>query len=113
MIYPNTYKIKITASNPSDSSMDITKWATVNVKISDLVVFIDGGDRKIDISIDNTFRVNVEPKNSNLVYRWSCHEQGSGSFCISPDNTYIVFPNNETMTLEADAIFPDKAYYIT
>lgn len=66
----SSYKIKFTASNPSDSSMTVTEWSDIAVNNPDLSVYISGGNRKITLDIDNTFEANVEPKTSSLVYKW-------------------------------------------
>ena len=71
MAYPNTYKIKITASNPSDTSQTVEEWSDIHVKVANLTIFINGGDRSIPVDKDNNFISNVSPLSSTLVYRWS------------------------------------------
>ena len=108
-----SYKIKFTATNPSDSNMTTYDWSDIHVNNSDFTVFINGGNREISLDINNTFEANVEPKTSNLVYYWMCHDVSSGSFCVNPQNVYLTFPNSPSIELASNSLYPDKDYIFT
>ena len=70
MTFPNTYKIKFTATNPADGTQTIIQWSDIHVSEAELSVFIEGGDRSISTEINNIFIANVEPKKTTMIYRW-------------------------------------------
>lgn len=78
LAYPQTYKLKFTATNPANSSQVTTVWSDVSVKSSNLTVFIDGGNRAISTDANYTLIANVEPKSENLVYKWGCQNDFGG-----------------------------------
>lgn len=80
MSYSNTYKLKITAQNPSNSSMDIEEWATINIALTDYAVFINGGDRSISVNNSYSFSASISPMSSNLKYKWSCIDAMSNTY---------------------------------
>lgn len=80
MIYPNTYKLKVSASNPADASQSTVEWSDIHVKKANLTVFIHGGDRAISVSQDMNFISNVKPWSSTVVYRWSCVDEASNTY---------------------------------
>jgi uncharacterized protein Veg len=114
MSYPNSYMIKFTATNPNDNTMTTIRWSYIEIKTSRLSWFINGGDRDITVDRDNSFVVNAEPKSNNLIYRWGCYEQLSGSFCLSPNSTtYLNFRNSPSMTIPSGSLFPNRGYRIS
>ena len=70
MSYLNSYKIKFTATIPSNSNMTAIKWADIDTKPSEISLFIDGGDRAITVERENVFIANAEPKSNDLIYHW-------------------------------------------
>lgn len=80
MALGNSYKIKFSASNPYNSSMNSYEWSDILINSTDIEVYINGGNRKISLDTDTLFTSNVEPKTANMVYYWTCHEADSKSF---------------------------------
>jgi hypothetical protein len=71
MSYPTKYKLKVIATNPSEASQTITKWANIDTKMSNITVFIHGGNRAVSLAHNNNFFANVNPFTGSLIYRWS------------------------------------------
>ena len=110
--YPNTYKLLFTASNPADSTQTVTYWSNVLVKMPDISVFIDGGDKSISLDIDNNLVANVQPINSNVTFKWSWIEDSTGTFWVSPNNVYLLMQNSPNATIPANSLFPNLKYRI-
>lgn len=71
MSYPNSYKLKVSAANPSDTSQNVDSWSDIHIKKSDYSVFIHGGDRSISVNESNSFTASVTPTAPTLIYKWS------------------------------------------
>ena len=110
--YPNTYQVKFTAKNPADSTQTVTYWSNISVKMPNLSVFIDGGDKSISLDIDNNLIANVEPTGSNVTFKWSWIEEKTGSFWVSPNNIYLLLQNNPSIIIPANSLFPNLKYRI-
>lgn len=80
--------------------------------MSDLSVFIDGGDKSISLDVDNNLIANVEPLNSNVTFKWSCFEDSTGNFCVNPKNIYLMLQNSPNATIPANSLFPNLKYRI-
>lgn len=71
MAYPSEYKLKATATHPSNSAQDSEEWSDIYTRKSALTVYIHGGDRSINVDYNNSFSATVHPSTANVVYRWS------------------------------------------
>jgi len=112
MAYPNTYRLKVEATNPSDLTQSVTKWSTVATVKGNLTVFVHGGDRSASVSHSNYFFANVNPESSSLIYRWICIDEVTKTYCKSKTGKYLVFPNLPNMTIPSGTLMKKKQYRI-
>mmetsp|Transcript_9525 Transcript_9525/g.10687 ORF Transcript_9525/g.10687 Transcript_9525/m.10687 type:complete len:81 (-) Transcript_9525:35-277(-) len=80
MAFPNSYKLKVTASTALVTSATNVQWVDIHIVKSDISVFIHGGDRSLPTDRNNTFIAIVNPVSSNIVYRWLCIDASSKTF---------------------------------